>query len=219
MSLHIEGVLYRSPIGQEIDKALRSDREVYFYRDVFGLQDDRLLAGKCILDIGSGDSRFAREVNLNGLASVTQLDAKYFTRAPRGNTGNGVCAYAQALPFPSNTFDEVLASYSTYWMNDTEEGNSFSQALFEMLRVVKDNGSVKIHPTRLISNEPVISSYVSVHKPLYYANAPTLQIVKRSQENIDNIWSDVLKTIGKHFIVTKSSYIHHNLDRGYGLLV
>lgn len=132
------------------------------YRDILGYRGrEHELAGKTILDVGAGDSGFAEAARRYG-ARVVQLDPKYdpqpthltvdkrqlYQYTPPQFTEGAIAAVAQQLPFKDNTFDEISALYSVYWMNV-----GVKTALSEMLRVTKDYGTLTIWPAKVTAQQ------------------------------------------------------------------
>lgn len=169
-----------SPRYKDIIKEVESSRRTirYFedYKDLFGF-NCKELNGKSILDLGAGDSTFAED--LVGIAKeVVRLDPKYSDNSPEYRKG-AIAGIAQNLPFRDNSFDEVLASVSLYWIK-----TGLDDALLEMIRVTKPEGQIRIFPAEPVELKRSIETvqcspstrlaYVSKHK----SQLPTLFIKK-----------------------------------------
>ena len=136
--------------SDEINQSIITRNPVEFYFEKFDLGiNGEKLRGKKILDLGSGQSNFAETFNnkpeLN--ATVVRLDAKYSDIKP-SYLEEAVTGAAQFLPFADNSFDEVLASYSIYWIKD-----KLQQALTETIRVTRPGGMMQIYPVSVIGTQ------------------------------------------------------------------
>lgn len=105
------------------------------------------LKGLRILDVGAGLSDFATTAANFG-AEVIKLDGKYtktlgspelLTEEKKENAIGGI---VQLLPFKDNSFDEVISLCGLAWVKTGRV-----RALWEMIRVAKPNGRIKIYPT------------------------------------------------------------------------
>lgn len=171
-------------IYNEVGQAARTDRTVNAYCKYFGFQPEEL-RGMNILDIGAGDSNFADTVNSTG-ANVVRLDAKYSEKPPCGNA-DAVTGIVQALPFKSGSFDLALASFSLYWV-----ATDVDKALLEMIRIVRDNGLIKIFPTLIEGNENAIRriSRASKIETPETSMAKTL-VIKKNPAYSDEKWKNI----------------------------
>ncbi len=141
-------------------RSVRTDRGFRYYLKAFNYgQNGQELEGKIILDIGEGDSDFADVCRERGLARVIALDHSYYHNPPKTNKDK-VSSLGQELPFGDETFDEVIASYSLWWIN-----RGLAGAIREMLRVVKNGGKVKIHPA--IVKPGVDEGLFRMHSPFH----------------------------------------------------
>ena len=132
-------------IQEEVSDSARTDRDSSSYFSVFGYSNDVIgVKGKSILDIGTGDSDFSAVAKQRGAKSVVSLDPGYQKLAPKYNKNSAVASFAQALPFRNEVFDEVVASWSIYWIK-----TGLNKALLEMIRVTKIGGEVKIYPVEV----------------------------------------------------------------------
>jgi len=95
-------------IRREVEESARTSREPDLYCKYFDFELEDL-RGLKILDLGAGDSRFARSVDEHS-GSVVMLDPKYAQRKPY-YPGNAVTGIAQNLPFRSGSFDLSIASF------------------------------------------------------------------------------------------------------------
>ena len=137
----------------EIDQSIITRNPVKFYLEKFDLgENGEKLQGKKILDLGAGQSNFAETFNnkpeLN--TTIIRLDAKYPEFKPE-YLKSAVSGVAQSLPFADNSFDEVLASYSIYWVKD-----KLPEALRETIRVTRSGGRIQIYPVSLINDEDLL---------------------------------------------------------------
>lgn len=159
-------------IRGEIEASGRTDRGFRIYCEMFDYNRHNL-KGKKILDVGAGDSEFAQKAGKFG-ADVVRLDPRYSGgyNTPR-DTQDVVMAIAQSLPFGENVFDETIASHSLCWVfTDREE------ALFEMIRVTKPEGKIKIHPAEPLKVLRKLPPNMSIIKAIAKGDDPTLVIKK-----------------------------------------
>ncbi len=127
----------RARIREEISKGVRTSRGIDQYRITFDL--DHLTDKHVVLDVGAGDSEFAEKMRKRKIR-VVRLDPDYLSYPPRDKKDT-VVGIVQELPFRDDTFDEVLASWSMYYVK-----TGTKVALAELLRVTKPGGRVQISP-------------------------------------------------------------------------
>ena len=108
-------------------------------------------AGTAILDVGCGTgahlTMYQRyNTSLSGIDSSPSMLS--LARKRLGNSADLRLADAAKMPFPSSTFDLVLAMLSLHEMAQKER----AQVLTEMMRVMKDDGRtllIDFHPGRV----------------------------------------------------------------------
>jgi len=124
------------------------------------------LAGKAILDVGSGDGAFVRELSragarLTGLeCSVAQLALCH--EATRVGSEQYVSGVGQSLPFPDDSFDATVFRSSLHHVPAAE----MLTALMEARRVTRPEGEIFVFEpltsgthfemTRLVDDETVV---------------------------------------------------------------
>lgn len=160
-------------IIQEAKAIPRTDhRHFEVYKDLFGFNDNEL-KNKSILDIGAGDSGFAKEA-AKVAKRIVRLDPKYSDTPPEYRN-DAITGMVQNLPFQDNTFDETVASISLYWIK-----TGLNEALLEMIRVTKPEGKVRIFPAALKKGE--MAQYSLSTRLVFVSNqrslSPTLIITK-----------------------------------------
>lgn len=103
------------------------------------------VAGRTILDVGCGDGAFAVESwkrgakVVNGVdASPQMIEAAHARARTHGADITFDVGTAQALPFPDNTFDRVVAVTVLCFVDDA------AQALREMARVLRPGGRLVV---------------------------------------------------------------------------
>jgi Methyltransferase domain len=92
-----------------------------------------------VLDVGAGDSPLVRELLSEGTAAIA-LDPQFSQRPPAQPTPTSIAGLAEALPFRSNVFGTVHASYVV------QHATRPAEVLAEFLRVARRDGIVVIHP-------------------------------------------------------------------------
>lgn len=137
-------------------------RDAQYYFDMFRLgENGEELIGKKVLDVGAGESNFADVVNSRyGKDTVSRIDPSFDDNTSNRSAGvfHGI---ANAIPLDDKSFDEVLASWSLYWVK-----SDLDSSLAEMLRVTKDGGRVKIRPVlfkQFVRDPLKLSELTSLH--------------------------------------------------------
>lgn len=108
------------------------------------------LADKSILDVGSGGSGFERACKKKGVSQkVVSLDiAPMYVKIP--NSSFVQADASEGLPFADGVFDFVLSHGSFYAFAhkrpNSEIGDKLITRLKDSLRVLKENGEVRIEP-------------------------------------------------------------------------
>lgn len=189
----------RSQITTEAAKAFRTGRDFEDYANQFGYKDrEHELKGKKILDIGSGKSSFAFEAEAYG-ATVISLDPSYKYTSPFSRN-NAVAALAQELPFRDGSFDEVIASWSLFWVN-----TGIENALQEMLRVTRAEGQMKVFPALAKDiSHPAIEIYT--HQE---SQNQTLVVTKTSDVTAEDISSAHINYCPRFY--EPNGFITHNI--------
>jgi ubiquinone/menaquinone biosynthesis C-methylase UbiE len=118
-----------------------AERGLDSYKEMFNL-DEQELEGKKILDVGPS-LQFQREAKEKGI-NVVAVDQS-FRRDAKG-AEKFIEGSAQFLPFKNESFDEVLASNSVPLHIEKNDDVGALLSIYEMLRVVKKDGKVKIFP-------------------------------------------------------------------------
>lgn len=189
-------------IRSEFDRALRTNRHWAFYFKTFRyFHNLEELKNKRILDLGAGDSDFVSTLNDSELVDqAVKLDPKYAT-IPPDDSRNAIAGVGQFLPFKDGSFDELVASWSVFWVT-----TSLGDVLREMLRVTKGGGRIQIFPTRP-RNAPHLHHIPAQVQFGYYdaeSNYWVLEITKdttldniEGDEVINNILSSVLFSGGE----------------------
>lgn len=120
-------------IRTEARTSLRSARTLETYQFYFDIKNPDK---KLVLDVGSGDAELA------GLANrIIRIDPAYELWRPQ-NPHDAVTAIGHFLPFRSEVFDEVFASFCLYHVR-----TALTEVLCEMHRVTKIGGKIKIFPS------------------------------------------------------------------------
>lgn len=109
-----------------------------------------------VLDIGAGEAEFGKFFSGKKETSVTSLDKKSGDGIVQGDVRN--------LPFSDNTFDLVVshASIPNIFISFCSESKSpeketheaVSQALSEIIRILKPEGEARLAPIRFAKNYP-----------------------------------------------------------------
>jgi len=189
--------------GKGLESVRRTARNFQHYVTVFGYgEDGTRLAGLDVLDVGAGDSDFAQTVNesetIGGL--VTRVDPKYKEQPPLyGELAEA--AFVQNLPFPDDSFDEVISSWALFYLT---EGSR--EAFREMLRVVRPGGKVKIFPVSYATRETTISlpkqaAIIYDEDPKKSYSSKTLQITK-DPEVEPGSWEPILEDLFNKLLIT-----------------
>ena len=189
----------RIRVVEEVNAAYHSaHRNFKDYADAFYLAPEQM-RGKKFLDVGAGDSSFARQAQDYG-ATVVRLDGRYsdttkiqLNSSLPEESHLAVTAFAQELPFKEDSFDEALALASFNWMKTKVE-----DVLFEMIRVVKVGGYIKIAPAyhqgRSFSVElPLNASIVENLNPQYAYN--NTLVIKKTPLSEDILHKEIEELI------------------------
>src|SRR6185295_14008723 len=98
---------------------------------------------KKVLDLGSGESSLAAEIeNKEKGNKVTSVDMNELLL--KATHGTRVAANAEFLPFKSNEFDTVFATWSLpYWANSPKQ---VDRSFREIRRVTKPGGNILYTP-------------------------------------------------------------------------
>ena len=184
-------------IVEEVKSSRRTIRNFEDYRDLLGF-NYKELSGVTILDLGAGDSTFAKEA-VGIEKRVLRLDPKYSEKSPEYRN-DALTGIAQNLPFQDNTFDETISSVALYWIK-----TGLDEALFEMIRVTKPEGKIRIYPAEPaeLNKDTEMVQYSSATSLVYVskkhkAQLPTLFITKVTSykpEDWRNEVSNIMKRI------------------------
>ncbi len=154
------------PENKSLVKSLReipiSPRGLNYYLPHFKIEETYFdNPNEVIIDMGSGlKQNLAREVESRGLRAKvisvdpSLLDGEHLEDNERKVSGsfhaNTVAAFAERLPFSSNSIDKILVHSSIPYYSISEE--IFLVELKEMIRVLKPGGEIKIYPYPAFSN-------------------------------------------------------------------
>jgi hypothetical protein len=114
----------------------------------YGLSDQafkNIFAGKKILDVGSGKSALAKDLDRDNVeTSITSIDINEKRIGEAPPSSQKVIGKATELPFQSGSFDGVVASYSMpLWASSPKEVDKMYE---EYLRVLKSGGEIHLLP-------------------------------------------------------------------------
>lgn len=177
--------------AEQIKTSPVTSRTPAFYKDVFNLNPAGL-TGKNILDVGGGLSTFSRWASQYANFAIS-LDAQHSYQPEYKRVKNlkrPITGTAQDIPFADETFDQTLASWSLFWIEDVRE------SLKEMLRVTRSGGSIKVYPVGLRHLYPrslppgVSLAQISPTSEAYAGgDSSTMQIIKvnRTEEEWDHV--------------------------------
>jgi ubiquinone/menaquinone biosynthesis C-methylase UbiE len=128
-------------------------RDLADYKEFLGF-DERQLAGKTVLDLGSGSQeKLTRDLKEVGIeANVVSLNPDYSLKKYRRIINNqedwqkkSVAAVAQSLPFKDGAFDIVLGLESiTMYEDAAEKPDSAKSWAMEVARVLKPGGEARL---------------------------------------------------------------------------
>ncbi|GAB4492193.1 MAG: hypothetical protein Fur0016_26360 [Anaerolineales bacterium] len=113
------------------------------------------LHGKRVLEIGFGPGHLLVEMNRRGFQAVGLDESPQMIRQARHNLARGKWAinlsrgYAQWLPFASNSFDSVVATFPSEYIADP-------RTLAEVRRVLKNDGRFVIVPVAWTGGESLL---------------------------------------------------------------
>jgi SAM-dependent methyltransferase len=129
--------------------------------DIAGLR-----TGDDVLDVGCGTGVLARAAvaQLGGSGSVTGIDANegMLDVARRADdTVSWRHATAEALPFPTDSFDRVVSQFAAMFFSDARG------ALAEMARVARPGGSVTVATWTRVEESPGYAAMVSLLRRLF----------------------------------------------------
>jgi len=153
---------------------IRSGRNLESYKRIFG--EDFGKQEELILDVGAGDATMADEIEAltDHQAKVIRFDRDYSQVPPPGEAP-AIAGDATKMPFGDESIDRVVSHNMMYYLG-REKG---SQAIGEMLRVLKPEGEASIYPSK-----PFTSGSELGHKDKHtLLNFPTLIISKPADFN------------------------------------
>jgi len=153
----------------------RLENEALARLGVLGLDFQQLEKYKRVMDFGAGACFIERAAKLNGLTNITSVDKNPLPPALKGAGLNYIQAQGAELALPDESFDLILENRSgLYHSRDEMEA---SQILYELLRVLKTRGEIRVHPV----------TFGFVQKSLQdkfpkYGNAAAVLLAHRSLE-------------------------------------
>ena len=188
---------------------IRSARNLDAYKRIFGLDFGR--PDELILDVGAGDATMADEIkkSTNHKAEVIRYDRDYDDIPPEGDA-LAVAGDATKMPFPDNTFDRIVSHNLLYYLG-REQG---TQAIAEMLRVLKVGGEAAIYPAKPFGKA---GADVGTKEKRSESNFPRLVISKpedfdaRSDEEKAGIYEELAGAVTAGKIATR--LIHWGVAR------
>ena len=138
--------------GEQPEKAMLTDRDLWEYEKFLQI-DAGELAGKTILDLGSGEfQKFARQLaHRFSDTKIICLDASLAKRhgdfllseSQRARKINLISALFTKLPFQSNSFDAVFSLFGTLYLTTSE---SKRVNIGEIARILKPGGAARLYP-------------------------------------------------------------------------
>jgi len=143
------------PWVKDTTQAMRKPggRDLADYKEFLGF-DERQLAGKTVLDLGSGSKeKLAGDLKEAGIeANVISLNPDYSLKKYRRIINDqedwqrkSVAAVAQALPFKNNSFDVILGLESiTMYEDALDKPESAKSWAREIARVLKPGGEARL---------------------------------------------------------------------------
>jgi len=160
---------------------IRSARNLESYKRVFG--KDFGMHEETILDVGAGDETMADEIEAltDHKANVIRFDRDYGNTPPEGEAP-AVAGDATNMPFANDSIDRIVSHNMMYYLG-RDKG---SEAISEMLRVLKTNGEAMIYPANPLQKD-TSTSHKERHVPIIF---PTLVITKPA--DFDN-WDEKRK--------------------------
>jgi ubiquinone/menaquinone biosynthesis C-methylase UbiE len=169
----------------EVPISDRSDPD--HYEDNLGINPTEL-KGKFILDIGSGRveefSKYATKLGAKVVSFGPHLkDEDYRQRLVEDPEWQKktIAGRAQEMPFPDNTFDIEVASWSVpyHLLNFQEKKLAFA----EMIRILKPGGKIHVYPifdTHIDSIEGILRKFSKVVKSKFEHASGRLVITKNN---------------------------------------
>ncbi len=134
------------------------------------------LKGKKVLDIGSGEGGFVKDLRKNDINAFS-ID---FNKAKHVNIGSHCRANATQMPFKSGIFDVIYSTWSLFSYSESQEIQI--KALKEMSRVLKQGGKIRLSPINLNK----IRELINVSKlPLQITKNDYIPIQKLFKETIN----------------------------------
>lgn len=130
----------KSPEVPRIPRTEITARDSNEYMRNFGYKETDF-KGKRILDVGAGFGNFNKVVEQNG-GELIRLDASYALLRPQ-TTNDAIVGTWHNMPFKDGSFDESISSYgSLFW-----SGGNINLSFSEMMRVTKNEGTIRINPS------------------------------------------------------------------------
>ena len=131
--------------ASKVDSDLELEKEETFREYIEDLKLTPEDFNKKILDIGSGEGEFAAWAKEHGVSdNIYSLDSFH---SP-GNSKKGVRGDAEKLPFKDESFDMVISHGSMPMLLHEKKDPKMAlrNTISEMLRVVKENGEIRLAP-------------------------------------------------------------------------
>lgn len=143
-----------------------SGRSLKEYQDRLAISDAQIESarGQYWLSVGEGDSNFTAEAAKRGIHAYAVDVAIRNRHAPERQA----MAYAQALPFRDQTFDQTVSVWLLQHFFRTTGGTSMfnptagRQAILEMIRVTRIGGEITINP--IVHDSTPILDFLEVLK-------------------------------------------------------
>ncbi len=181
------------------------------YTNFLGLsRDGSELIGEEILDVGSGNSNFARICQDRKIAKVFPTDISYSFSSSDNKTRLDVAGDINYLPYAANMFDRVIAIYLLYHLRDVK------RPLWEMIQTTKGGGVVEIFPVRPKSEPLTSCDEVSINDYTHDGRM-TLKITK-VEDRSETQWKSLIDQIDCNFYFNNRMNIAINEMRKKGIL-
>jgi SAM-dependent methyltransferase len=173
----------------------RTARDAAAYYSQFGADTFAAGCGR-VLDVGAGDSSFARQLSDEGVG-VVRTDVCYGGDPPDLGPG-AVAALGQRLPFADNSFERVVAS----WVTPHIPAEDLPALLTELVRVTAPGGRVLVYPLFHVARHLVNEHSFVYEKRFDRRNAGTTLVIHKdptvAAADWETIVGDVVRTSKLH---------------------